>query len=96
MSVLTATFLLGVACATLLAVALLQYQRSTRWVSLVLVGALVAQVGVSWRFTVDDAYIAFRFASNWATELGLVFQEGQNVGGFTSFMWVALLGGKRW
>ncbi len=95
MSGLTITFLLGVACATLLAAALLRYQCSTRLVSLALGAILVAHMGVYWRFTVDDAFIAFRFARNWAAGLGLVFQRGQNVEGFTSFLWVALLAGAR-
>jgi hypothetical protein len=40
---------------------------------------------------VDDAYIAFRYAENWADGLGLVFNVGERVEGYTCFLWVALL-----
>ena len=41
--------------------------------------------------TVDDAFITFRFARNWAEGLGPVYQAGERVEGYTSFAWMALL-----
>lgn len=39
----------------------------------------------------DDAYISFRYAENWARGLGLVFNAGERVEGYSNFLWVALL-----
>ena len=43
-------------------------------------------------FTVDDAYISFRYASNLAAGDGLVFNVGERVEGYTNFLWTLLLG----
>lgn len=43
-------------------------------------------------FTVDDAYISFRYAENFARGDGLVFNKGEFVEGYTNFLWVLLLG----
>lgn len=43
-------------------------------------------------FTVDDAYISFRYAENFAQGDGLVFNRGEFVEGYTNFLWVILLG----
>jgi len=40
---------------------------------------------------VDDAYIAFRYAANWADGLGIVWNAGERVEGYTSLSWVAVL-----
>jgi hypothetical protein len=40
---------------------------------------------------VDDAYISFQYAKNWASGVGLVFNPGEHVEGYTNFLWVALL-----
>lgn len=39
----------------------------------------------------DDAYISFRYAENWARGLGLVFNAGERVEGYSNFLWVVLL-----
>ena len=39
----------------------------------------------------DDAYISFRFASNFAAGHGLVFNPGEYVMGYSNFLWVAAL-----
>jgi arabinofuranosyltransferase len=44
------------------------------------------------RFTVDDSYISFRYARNFANGLGLVYNEGERVEGYTNFLWTVLLG----
>src|SRR4051812_20664707 len=43
------------------------------------------------RFCIDDAYISFRYAANLARGLGLVFNAGERVEGYTNFGWVVLL-----
>jgi hypothetical protein len=44
------------------------------------------------QFTVDDSYISFRYARNFARGLGLVYNEGERVEGYTNFLWTVLLG----
>ncbi len=44
-------------------------------------------------WTLDDAYIAFRYAENWAEGKGVVYNEGEYVEGYTCFLWVLLLAG---
>ena len=42
-------------------------------------------------FTLDDAFISFRYAENFANGHGLVFNPGERVEGYTNFLWVLLL-----
>jgi arabinofuranosyltransferase len=44
----------------------------------------------------DDAYITFRYAQNLAAGLGLAFNPGDRVEGYTNFLWILLLGAARW
>ena len=49
-----------------------------------------------WRvrsFTIDDAYISFRYARNLARGLGLVYNPGERIEGYTNFLWTLLLAG---
>lgn len=66
----------------------------TRWdlAGLVLLPGLVFAQGMllHWQ-PVDDAYISFRYAHNWSRGLGLVFNAGERVEGYTNFLWTALL-----
>jgi arabinofuranosyltransferase len=39
----------------------------------------------------DDAFISFRYARNLANGLGLVFNAGERVEGYTNFLWTLLL-----
>ncbi|RLB62250.1 MAG: hypothetical protein DRI90_09485 [Deltaproteobacteria bacterium] len=41
----------------------------------------------------DDAYISFRYARNFARGLGLVYNAGERIEGYTNFLWTVLLGG---
>lgn len=45
----------------------------------------------SLRFTVDDAYIAMRYARHFAEGKGLVYNIGERVEGYTSLLWVLML-----
>lgn len=40
----------------------------------------------------DDAYISFRYAENFAKGLGLVYNTFEQVEGYTNFLWTILLG----
>jgi arabinofuranosyltransferase len=43
-------------------------------------------------WTLDDAFISFRYAEHFAAGEGLVYNPGEYVEGYTTFLWVALLG----
>src|SRR5690606_28006550 len=64
----------------------------TRWLILALVGLLfllhvsAAAGGVAR----DDAYISFRYARRFAEGLGLTYNDGARVEGYTNFSWVVL------
>jgi len=42
--------------------------------------------------TWDDAYISYRYSKNFVENHGLVYNQGEYVEGYTSFLWVILLG----
>jgi hypothetical protein len=53
------------------------------------VAALLFACGAAWRrsWVCDDAFISFRYAENLVKGLGLVFNEGERVEGYTNFLW---------
>ena len=44
-----------------------------------------------WSYTLDDAFISFRYARNFAEGHGIVFNPGERVEGYTNFLWVVIL-----
>jgi hypothetical protein len=44
-------------------------------------------------FLSDDAFISFRYADNFVSGDGLVFNAGERVEGYTNFLWVLLMAG---
>ncbi|HLV61549.1 MAG TPA: hypothetical protein VKY51_09140, partial [Fredinandcohnia sp.] len=84
--------------ATVAALALLGLER--RRPAQAVAGAIVLSVGLglglafAWRilWIADDAFISFRYARNFARGLGLVYNEGEWVEGYTNFLWTLLLG----
>jgi len=45
-----------------------------------------------WTFTVDDSYITFRYARNWAEGFGPVFNRGESpTEGYTTFLWMSVM-----
>lgn len=65
---------------------------------------LVWCLGLLWRSSVvvegqrvfclfDDAMISMRYARNWAGGLGLVWNAGERVEGYTNFLWTAVMAG---
>ena len=53
----------------------------------------LSQVYLYYPFTVDDAFISFRYADNLASGHGLVFNPGERVEGFTNLLFVLLEAG---
>lgn len=43
------------------------------------------------RFTVDDAYISFRYAANLVAGHGLVYNPGEAIEGYTNFLWTLIV-----
>lgn len=67
-------------------------RHSAFWLTLACAGGIFAfQIFRYAAFTVDDAYISFRYAENFANGGGLVFNQGERVEGYTNFLWVLLL-----
>jgi arabinofuranosyltransferase len=73
--------------------------RSARIAFPVLGSMLVASAVLSLRvarlynphLVVDDAFISFRYADNFAHGLGLVYNPGERVEGYSNFLWTVLL-----
>lgn len=47
-------------------------------------------------YTVDDAFITYRYAHHLSTGTGPVFNPGERVEGYTSFLWMLLLSVGQW
>ncbi len=63
------------------------------WAALAAALALLGLYAVEIRhWMLDDAFISFRYAENFAAGKGLVFNEGERVEGYTTFLWVFVLG----
>jgi hypothetical protein len=61
-----------------------------------LIAPMIALLINAWRvrwFTIDDAYISYRYARNLARGWGLVFNQGEAIEGYTNFGWTVLLAG---
>lgn len=54
---------------------------------------LLLQSRFYFHYTSDDAYISYRYSRNLADGLGLVWNPGEHVEGYTNFLWVAILAG---
>jgi hypothetical protein len=59
-------------------------------IAAVVLFAVVAAVFLRW--IPDDAFISFRYASNFADGHGLVFNPGERVEGYSNFLWTIILG----
>ena len=57
------------------------------------VALFLLQVALILDYTVDDAFISYRYAESLASGTGLVFNEGERVEGYTNFLWVLMLAG---
>lgn len=52
---------------------------------------LVWMMSVTWDFTIDDAYISFRYARNLVDGHGLVYNPGERVEGYTNLAWTLMI-----
>lgn len=59
-----------------------------------IIGIVVAScIFVAWQFTMDDAYITYRYSKNLAEGNGLIWNPGSSdpVEGYTNFLWMMLM-----
>jgi hypothetical protein len=54
---------------------------------------LLLQSRFYFHYTSDDAYISYRYARNLADGVGLVWNPGEHVEGYSNFLWVGILAG---
>ena len=81
----------GIAIAAL---ALARYARQELLAAVAGSGAILLLHGrYYFHYTSDDAYISFRYARNFAHGMGLVWNPGDHVEGYTNFLWVLILSG---
>jgi len=79
---------------TAMALVLARYARQEFAAALAGSAALLLLHGrLYYHYTSDDAYISFRYARNFADGLGLVWNQGEHVEGYTNFLWVLILAG---
>lgn len=85
----------GGASVTFAPVGRLSSPAGSRWGPALAALPGVAALCVQWAALrpafVDDSYIFYRYAENWADGIGLVFNRGEHVEGYSSFLWTALL-----
>jgi len=56
---------------------------------LILIGGVYSVFKMKW--VCDDAFITFRYVENWLNGLGMVYNPGEYVEGYTNFLWLLLL-----
>jgi hypothetical protein len=71
----------------------IESSRTTAWISLVVVLAFAGIHHWVFNTVVEDAYISFRYSHNLTHGLGLVFNPGERVEGYSNFLWVMILAG---
>lgn len=67
--------------------------RPIPWRNSLLPALIAIGVLLAWgnRFVQDDAFISFRYAQHWAEGMGLVWNAGERVEGYTNFLWTVCL-----
>ena len=70
-----------------------------RWLTILLATGIAAVF--VYRFSLhlflsDDAFISFRYSKHWVEGLGLVWNPGEKVEGYTNFLWMALMAAGLW
>lgn len=62
------------------------------WLPFVLIGlGIFSAINLSW--LCDDSFISFRYAKNLINGIGLVYNRGEYVEGYTNFLWTILIAG---
>jgi len=74
----------------------MRYISKNNLLFLLAVTLFLLHSGYLYNFSVDDAYISFRYADNLAQGKGLVFNVGERQEGYSNFLWVILLGIFSW
>lgn len=57
--------------------------------SVILLFAIYQAISIKW--VCDDIFITFRYIQNWLNGLGLVYNAGERVEGYTHFLWLCLV-----
>lgn len=68
-----------------------RWRDSVWWAPVAAVGGLAVHAWIVRSWMLDDAFIFFRYADNWAAGQGPVYNVGERVEGYTSFLWLVLL-----
>lgn len=67
--------------------------RSIIWATTVLAILYGIADAIRLAWVCDDAFISFRYAKNLASGIGLVYNAGERVEGYSNFLWTLLLSG---
>ncbi len=63
------------------------------WAFVILAGLYGLYQAISLAWVGDDAFISFRYAKNLIDGLGLVYNVGETVEGYTNFLWTVMISG---
>jgi len=74
----------------------MKYVSKNNLLFLVAIALFLFHSGYLYNFTVDDAYISFRYVDNLAQGKGMVFNIGERQEGYSNFLWIILLGIFAW
>ncbi len=88
--------LLALAVTATASVSVLAARRTGQYALFAVAGTaiiLLLHARVYFDYTSDDAYISFRYARNLADGVGLVWNPGEHVEGYSNFLWVMILAG---
>jgi hypothetical protein len=69
----------------------MRYVSKSNLIFLLAVTIFLFHSGYLYNFTVDDAYISFRYADNLAQGKGIVYNVGERQEGYSNFLWIILL-----
>lgn len=69
--------------------------HTVRWVLILVAAGLACAHAGALRWVSDDAFITFRYVDNWLDGLGIVYNAGERVEGYTHPLWMLLLTGLR-
>lgn len=65
------------------------------WYYAIAAVAIILPQAYFWSHITDDAFITYRYVDRWVAGYGLTFNPGERVEGFSSPLWVIVLGGAK-
>jgi len=68
-----------------------RWRDSVWWAPVAALGGFALHAWIVRNWMLDDAFIFFRYADNWVAGHGPVYNVGEKVEGYTSFLWLVLL-----